>query len=110
MTGRRPAAAGRSRTSEEDGTAGGRLRPGNAGRALGATDRRRRLRRAGAAAVGLAVYALVSGLPAHAAAGKECVGRPATIVGTAGDDTIIGTPGPDVIAALGGNDTIDGGS
>jgi uncharacterized repeat protein (TIGR01451 family) len=35
-----------------------------------------------------------------------CRGVPATIVGTAGDDTITGTSGRDVIAMLGGNDTI----
>ncbi len=38
-----------------------------------------------------------------------CLGRQATIVGTAGDDTITGTPGDDVIAGQGGNDAIDGG-
>jgi uncharacterized repeat protein (TIGR01451 family) len=36
----------------------------------------------------------------------SCRGIPATIVGTAGDDTITGTGGRDVIATLGGNDTI----
>ncbi|HEY2334300.1 MAG TPA: hypothetical protein VGH58_04740 [Solirubrobacterales bacterium] len=35
-----------------------------------------------------------------------CRGVPATMTGTAGDDTIIGTGGRDVIAALSGNDTI----
>jgi len=35
-----------------------------------------------------------------------CGGKPATIVGTAGNDTLNGTPGADVIAGLGGNDTI----
>ncbi len=35
-----------------------------------------------------------------------CRGVPATMVGTAGDDTIAGTGGRDVIATLGGNDTI----
>jgi uncharacterized repeat protein (TIGR01451 family) len=35
-----------------------------------------------------------------------CRGVPATMIGTAGDDTIIGTGGRDVIATFGGNDTI----
>lgn len=35
-----------------------------------------------------------------------CRGVPATMVGTAGDDSIAGTEGRDVIAAFGGNDTI----
>lgn len=37
-----------------------------------------------------------------------CGGRPATIIGTTGDDRLAGTPGPDVIAALAGNDTVSG--
>lgn len=37
-----------------------------------------------------------------------CFGRPATIVGTPGDDTIRGTPGDDVIVGLGGDDVIRG--
>jgi hypothetical protein len=37
-----------------------------------------------------------------------CDGKPATIVGTAGNDTITGTTGADVIAGLGGADTIRG--
>ena len=35
-----------------------------------------------------------------------CAGRPATLVGTAGDDHLEGTRGDDVIAGLGGDDTI----
>jgi Ca2+-binding RTX toxin-like protein len=35
-----------------------------------------------------------------------CKGQPATITGTAGNDTLAGTSGKDVIAGLGGNDTI----
>jgi uncharacterized repeat protein (TIGR01451 family) len=35
-----------------------------------------------------------------------CRGVPATMTGTAGDDTIVGTGDPDVIATFGGNDTI----
>jgi len=38
-----------------------------------------------------------------------CGGRPATIVGTSGDDFISGTKGDDVIDGLGGNDFIEGG-
>jgi len=37
-----------------------------------------------------------------------CDGLPATIFGTAGNDTLTGTSGPDVISGLGGNDTIKG--
>jgi len=35
-----------------------------------------------------------------------CRGVPATMTGTAGDDTVVGTGGRDVIVTLGGNDTI----
>jgi hypothetical protein len=41
-------------------------------------------------------------------AGYFCRGRPATHVGTAGNDVIHGTGGNDVIVALGGNDIIYG--
>ncbi len=60
------------------------------------------------ATVGL-VGALVvlAGEPA-AATTPTCVGQPATIVGTQGDDTISGTAGDDVILGLGGNDVIRG--
>jgi Ca2+-binding RTX toxin-like protein len=37
-----------------------------------------------------------------------CLGRPATIVGTNGNDTIVGTNGVDVILGLGGDDDIRG--
>ena len=37
-----------------------------------------------------------------------CNGRPATIVGTLGNDTLFGTPGNDVIHGRGGNDIIRG--
>jgi Ca2+-binding RTX toxin-like protein len=37
-----------------------------------------------------------------------CLGKPATIVGTSGNDNLVGTSGPDVIAGLGGNDNIVG--
>jgi uncharacterized repeat protein (TIGR01451 family) len=37
-----------------------------------------------------------------------CLGQPATIIGTPGDDTLNGTPGNDVIVGRSGNDRIDG--
>ena len=37
-----------------------------------------------------------------------CRNRPATLVGTGGDDILVGTSGDDVIVGLGGNDLIDG--
>ena len=37
-----------------------------------------------------------------------CMGRPATIIGTAGNDVLHGTPGDDVIVGLGGDDIILG--
>jgi Tol biopolymer transport system component len=43
-----------------------------------------------------------------AAAGAECGGETATIVGTAGADVIAGTSGRDVVAGLGGDDTVRG--
>jgi uncharacterized repeat protein (TIGR01451 family) len=39
--------------------------------------------------------------------GPSCGGKPATIVGTAGDDVITGTEQRDVISALGGNDQVN---
>jgi uncharacterized repeat protein (TIGR01451 family) len=36
----------------------------------------------------------------------NCRGVPATIIGTAGDDTLVGSGEPDVIVGLGGSDTI----
>jgi len=47
---------------------------------------------------------------AEARAVPTCDGRPATIVGTSGDDHLHGTPGDDVIVGLGGNDRIRGGA
>jgi Ca2+-binding RTX toxin-like protein len=38
----------------------------------------------------------------------DCMGRPATIVGTDGNDNLIGTEGEDVISGLGGDDKIIG--
>jgi hypothetical protein len=54
------------------------------------------------------VYAsgVVAAGPALAA--PNCFGKPATILGTPGDDTLRGTPGPDVIIGGGGNDTVRG--
>jgi Ca2+-binding RTX toxin-like protein len=45
---------------------------------------------------------LPSGAPA------TCKDKPATILGTDGNDTRTGSQGPDVIVALGGNDTLSG--
>jgi Ca2+-binding RTX toxin-like protein len=57
---------------------------------------------------GLALVApLLPAVPAGAVAGT-CEGRPATILGTPGDDTLTGTNGDDVIVGLGGDDTISG--
>jgi Ca2+-binding RTX toxin-like protein len=60
----------------------------------------------------LAGFALAVSLfgqtPAAYAALPTCEDRPATIVGTAGDDSITGTAGADVIVGLGGDDRIRG--
>jgi Ca2+-binding RTX toxin-like protein len=45
--------------------------------------------------------------PTSAAAPTRCLGLPASIIGTPGDDNIEGTPGDDVIAAGGGDDHVD---
>lgn len=37
-----------------------------------------------------------------------CLGQPATIVGTPGNDVVTGTPGNDVIAGLAGDDVVNG--
>lgn len=50
---------------------------------------------------------LLAPLQAASAETPTCAGRPATIVGTGGDDEIRGTPGDDVIVALGGDDVVD---
>jgi hypothetical protein len=46
--------------------------------------------------------------PGSPAPPARCGGRPATIVGTSGDDLITGTAGSDVITALAGDDTVRG--
>ena len=51
----------------------------------------------------LAVYASPAGAQV-----PTCLGLPATIIGTAGNDILNGTPGDDVIMGLGGDDTISG--
>lgn len=57
---------------------------------------------------GLALLApLLPAVPSSAAAGT-CEGRPATILGTPGDDVLNGTDGDDVMVGLGGDDTISG--
>ena len=55
--------------------------------------------------------ALVFAAPSSVQAGSTptCGGVPATIVGTAGDDTLSGTEDNDVIVGLGGDDLIRGG-
>ncbi len=47
-------------------------------------------------------------IPTARAATAECLGEPATIVGTSGDDVLVGTQGRDVILARGGDDVIRG--
>jgi Ca2+-binding RTX toxin-like protein len=65
-----------------------------------------------AASAALAVSPLLApvGPAAHAADVPTCFDRPATIVGTEGDDVLDGTPGDDVIVGLGGFDLISGGT
>lgn len=50
---------------------------------------------------------VVAPTPTQTPSQVMCLGLPATIVGTEGDDLINGTSGPDVIHGLGGNDTIN---
>src|SRR5207249_11458563 len=59
------------------------------------------------AASGAALLILLF-LPRAAGAEPMCFGKPATILGTEGDDNLTGTAGADVIIGLGGNDTING--
>ena len=46
--------------------------------------------------------------PSAAVAEQICFGKPATIVGTAGDDRLVGTKKADVIVGLAGSDNIQG--
>lgn len=46
------------------------------------------------------------GLSAFATQAPHCLGKPATIIGTEGDDVLLGTNGDDVIVGLGGNDIL----
>ena len=63
------------------------------------------------AAVSLAVGAVMFvPRPLLHAAPPMCDGRPATIVGTTGDDELTGTGGDDVIVGLGGDDRLLGGA
>lgn len=63
-----------------------------------------------ATALSAAVLAsVVSIAPASAQSVPTCLGLPATIVGTEGNDRLVGTSGRDVIVGLGGNDVILGG-
>jgi Ca2+-binding RTX toxin-like protein len=65
------------------------------------------MRRLLVVASALTLAVLFAPLPAPAQeAAPTCVGRPATIVGTNGNDYIRGTNFPDVIASLGGNDNV----
>jgi Ca2+-binding RTX toxin-like protein len=67
------------------------------------------LGRRGAALVvlGMGMAALVTAILAvHSEAAPQCFGKPATIVGTNGNDRITGTTNKDVIVAKDGNDTI----
>ena len=47
-------------------------------------------------------------IPTGTSSSATCKGKPATIVGTNGNDVRVASPGPDVIAGLGGNDTLSG--
>ena len=57
------------------------------------------------AGIGAAFIALGTVGVAYA---QDCLGSPATIVGTEGNDILTGTSGDDVIVGLGGNDLIRG--
>ena len=60
------------------------------------------------AAVALLAGALILIPTVATAAPPLCDGKPATIVGTMGNDELEGTPGDDVIVGLGGDDIIRG--
>jgi Ca2+-binding RTX toxin-like protein len=58
------------------------------------------------AGVGSAVLAVCAFAPSGAMAAVDCMGYPATIVGTTGNDNLSGNPNArDVVALLDGNDT-----
>jgi Ca2+-binding RTX toxin-like protein len=59
-------------------------------------------------ALGAALLLAVSPGAAVGEGGVRCLGVPATLVGTAGDDQLVGTSGLDVIAGLAGSDVIEG--
>ena len=61
------------------------------------------------AAIGAALALVATGTGATAGSAVTCLGEPATIVGTDGDDVIAGTSDDDVIVALAGNDVINAG-
>jgi Ca2+-binding RTX toxin-like protein len=51
---------------------------------------------------------VINGMPAQAGPEMRCGSRPATIIGTDGDDELTGTPERDVINALMGADSVRG--
>ncbi len=53
---------------------------------------------------------LIRGARTFEPIGPDCLGVPATMVGTDGSDTLQGTAGDDVIVGLSGGDAIDGGA
>ncbi len=88
------------------------FRPQHATRTLGGNLRdRASLRRTTASTTIVLLIASLSLWPVPArAAAPTCLGRAATIVGTAGvDDPLPGTSGDDVIVGRGGNDNADHG-
>ena len=60
------------------------------------------------AATTLVVALLAAPAPVVASRAFSCGGRPATIVGTPGDDTVVGTSAADVMVGLAGEDDIVG--
>jgi Ca2+-binding RTX toxin-like protein len=68
------------------------------------------IRRGLVVAAATVIWVALSGQPvgAQQADAPRCLGKAATIVGTAGSDTIHGTGGPDVIVGAGGGDTVYG--
>jgi Ca2+-binding RTX toxin-like protein len=70
--------------------------------------RRRHVLAGGFPLLWVSLIAFLLLIPASAEARAKCLGKPATIVGSAGDDRITGRKAPDVIVTKGGNDTING--